>query len=170
MLRDGTQADAEAIALIEVRAWQAAYQRALGPQFLNELSVPLRAAAWASALADADTTTLVAERDGDVIGVCAVSTAGPIAEIAGTYVDPLHWQAGVGRPLLEAGFERIVGQPWQEAHAWLFLHNAMGRAFFARFGFRMDGTKRVHDGSGAEEVRMRVLRASLVMRRLPRAS
>lgn len=161
VIRDPTPADADAIALVEVRAWQAAYQRSLGAQFLNDLSVPLRATAWATTIAATDRTTLVAEEAGSVIGVCSVTAPRAIAEVLAAYVDPLHWQAGVGRPLLESAFGRIADQPWEEVHAWLFLHNAMGRAFFARFGFRMDGTTRVHKASGAQEVRMRVKRTSV---------
>ena len=167
MLRQATVSDADAIALVEVRAWQAAYQRALGVEFLNELSVPLRATAWTSSLAAADAITVVAEHEGDVIGVCSVTVQGPVAEIASTCVDPLHWHRGNGRLLLEGGWERIGERTWEEAHAWLFLHNAMGRAFLARFGFRMDGTKRVHAASGAEEVRLRVARTSLAVSHPP---
>lgn len=158
MLREATEADADAIALVEVRAWQAAYQRALGVEFLNELSVGLRASAWAAALDGA----VVAEQEGHVVGVARAVVSGATAEIAAVYVDPLHWQRGIGRELLEDGFARIASEPWAQAHAWLFLHNAMGRAFFARFGFRMDGAKRDHEASGSQEVRMRLERATAV--------
>jgi RimJ/RimL family protein N-acetyltransferase len=38
---------------------------------------------------------------------------------------------------------------------WVFLHNAQARAFYARFGFRLDGEQRPHEASGAIEARMR---------------
>jgi N-acetylglutamate synthase-like GNAT family acetyltransferase len=158
MVREATEGDANAIAVVEVRAWQGAYQRALGPEFLNELSVPLRAAAWESTIPAGFATTTVAEHEGAIIGVCSVSAGGPVAEVLAVYVDPLQWQRGVGRALLEDGFDRIGERPWEAVHAWVFLHNAMGRAFLARFGFRMDKTRRTHELSGAEEVRMAMLR------------
>ena len=154
MVRQATAADAEAIAHVEIRAWQAAYGRALGAQFLNDLSEKLRQTAWEATLAAEGTTTLVAEDAGGVVGVAAVRTAGDAAEIDAVYVDPAHWRQGHGRALLSAAFQRVDAEPWQTARAWVFLHNAMGRAFFATLGFRMDGEKRHHDGTGADEVRL----------------
>ena len=154
MVRDATPDDAGTIALVEVRAWQGAYQRALGLEFLRELSGAMRQSAWETAIATPGATTLVAEADGGVVGVVTVHVEGQAARIDAIYVDPVHQQRGHGRALLEAAFARVADQPWEVAQAWLFLHNAMGRAFFAVMGFRMDGEKRSHEPTGADEVRL----------------
>jgi N-acetylglutamate synthase-like GNAT family acetyltransferase len=153
VVRDASPADAGAIARVEVRAWQAAYQRSLGQEFLNELSAPLRQGAWETALATGDAVVLVEEAGEGVIGVVAVHVEEQVAVIDAVYVDPAHWHQGHGRGLLDAAFARVEDRPWDIAQAWLFLHNAIGRAFLAVLGFRMDGAKRKH-ATGADEVRL----------------
>jgi len=45
---------------------------------------------------------------------------------------------------------------WGDATLWIFRRNAQGRAFYARSGFRLDGTLSKHDPSGVTTARMRV--------------
>lgn len=151
MPRDAAPADAEAIARVEVRAWQAAYQRSVGPRYLAELSVGLRASAWEGRLDGAR----VVEHEGAVVGVCAVAVVEPVLEVRGLYVDPACWQRGFGRELLGDAIGRSAGAAWEHAEAWLFLHNAIGRSAFARLGFRLSGDKRQDPATHADEVLLR---------------
>jgi len=165
VVRDATVDDVHAIADVHVRAWQAAYRGFLPAQFLDGLSVALREASWHTALRDdgPQTLILVAEDPpGSVIGFCCLALpsrdddAGEhTVEIAATYVTPPRWDSGVGRALLMAAFDRLRGGDWADATLWVFRRNAHGRAFYARLGFRLDGTMGVHEPSGAVTARMR---------------
>ncbi len=78
------------------------------------------------------------------------------AEIVAAYVDPSRWNSGVGRSLLGDALARIDDDQWRDVTLWIFQRNAQGRAFFARSGFRLDGTMSKHDESGVTTARMRV--------------
>lgn len=167
-VREAVPADAHVIAEVHVGAWRAAYRGILPAQLLDGLSVGLREDFWQGVLAGAggETITLVSEEPaaGTVAGFCSLALpsrdddAGErTAEITATYVDPARWGSGVGRALLSRPLDdlRATGA-WDDVTLWVFLRNAQGRAFYARSGFRLDGTKGVHDGSGVATARMRL--------------
>ena len=106
----------------------------------------------------------MAENDGgSIVGFCSVALPGRdedagarTAEIAATYVDPPRWGGGVGRSLMEHALERLREGSWDDVTLWIFMRNAQGRAFYARSGFRLDGTRGLHEASGVTTTRMRL--------------
>lgn len=110
----------------------------------------------------ADAFTYVAEVDGGFAGYCYVAApsreadVGPdIAELVAMYVDPDHWRHGVGNGLMQAAFERLAGLPYEEAVLWTFKRNDRAIAFYERFGWRPDGTEKIHPRTGEPAVRFR---------------
>jgi GNAT superfamily N-acetyltransferase len=167
VIRAATPEDARAIAEVQVRTWQAAYQGFLPAQLLDDMSVSLREDSWQTLLAGAERaslTVLAEDDDGAVEGFCTLVLPGRdedaterTAEVAATYVVPPRWGQGVGKALLAHTLEELPGGEWDEAILWIFLRNAQGRAFYARSGFRLDGAKSVHEPSGVPTARMRLL-------------
>jgi GNAT superfamily N-acetyltransferase len=165
VVRAATADDVLGIATVHVRAWQAAYQGFVSAQLLDDLSIAHREDAWRTAVAGEGPLafTLVAEApEGGIAGFCAVALpardedAGErTAELAATYVDPARWHSGIGRELVEAAVANFEPGAWDAATLWVFKRNAQARAFYARFGFRLDGATGVHQGTGAARVRMR---------------
>ncbi|CAN5607472.1 hypothetical protein BH20ACT19_BH20ACT19_00970 [soil metagenome] len=165
MVRDATVGDARGIAEVQVAAWRAAYRGILPGRLLDDLSVGLREDFWLSHLHGRDHPgfTLVAEEAGSVAGFCSLvlpsrdeGAGDRTAEIVATYVDPGRWGQGVGRELLGRARDRLLGGDWDDVTLWVFMRNAHGRAFYARSGFRLDGTKGAHEPSGVSTVRMRL--------------
>ncbi len=166
VVREATAEDARGMAEVHVRAWRAAYRGILTAQLLDDLSIELREKSWRSAVAAANSAmlTIVAEGETDSIaGFCSVALpsrdedAGErTAEIAATYVDPSRWGSGVGRALMEQALARLQDGRWDDVTLWIFMRNAQGRAFYARSGFRLDGTRGVHEASGVTTTRMRL--------------
>ena len=166
MVREATADDVRGMAEVHVRAWRAAYRGILAAQLLDDLSVDLREKSWRSTLAEEGSAmfTLVAEGENDSIaGFCSVARpsrdedAGErTAEIAATCVDPGRWGSGVGRALMEQALARLQDGRWDDVTLWIFMRNAQGRAFYARSGFRLDGTRGVHEASGVTTTRMRL--------------
>lgn len=71
LIRDAGPADADAVASIHVRSWQAAYRGLIDQAFLDALSIADRAERWRGIFADPHPLTLgtlVAERDGTILG------------------------------------------------------------------------------------------------------
>ncbi len=146
MIRPATADDAAAIARVQVRGWLHAYSGFVDPERLAAQTVERREPVWRELLRDdaARGRTWVWDQDGSVAAFAAAGPArdadlGPdTGELYALYVDPPAQGAGVGTAMLrraegwlaEAGFARAV--------LWTFEANGQARAFYERFGWRVD--------------------------------
>jgi ribosomal protein S18 acetylase RimI-like enzyme len=140
VIRPGTAADAEAVAQIQVRTWQAAYAHALPQDRLMALSIDERAE-WFRRWPP----SLVAEVDGAVVGYIAVGRTHDESgdgELYAIYVLPDSWGTGVGRALMTAGEERLRALGHEDAHLWVLDDNPRARRFYEAAGWAVDGTSR----------------------------
>ena len=107
--------DAERVAGVHVRAWQAGYAGIIPAEVLDRLNVNAwaeRRREWRTADDDHPFTTYVTEGPHDVEGFVSVGPyrndqnhddLDPVyGEILAIYVDPAHWGTGVGRALMTA--------------------------------------------------------------------
>ncbi|WFE19354.1 GNAT family N-acetyltransferase [Solwaraspora sp. WMMD937] len=156
-VRQETTQDAEAIAGVHVRAWQAGYAGLIPADVLDRLNV----AAWAQRRRDVGTAdpehpfrTLVATEGEQIVGF---STFGPYridqdrdqldptyGEIVSMYVDPVHWGTGVGRLLFTASIAGLTGQGWRTMRLWVLDGNQRARRFYQAAGLRPDGERSVY--------------------------
>jgi len=142
VIREATPADAEAIAMVQVRAWQRAYVDIVAEAEMPEAGEGRER--WARILSDGTARrapTLVFDQDGRVAGFVSVG-AGRDADVCGeggelraVYVDPPAQGAGVGRALMDAGEARLREDGYPYAVLWVFAANAMARDFYARRGW-----------------------------------
>ena len=72
MIRLAKSADADAIAAVHVRGWQAAYRGYFPDDFLDGLSVADRAERWVAWLADAAQPTAVYETPAGIVGFVSI--------------------------------------------------------------------------------------------------
>lgn len=145
--------DADALALLHVEVWEAAYRGLMPEHVFTERRAGLdaRAARWRTIIATSPARTLVAVADdGRLLGF---SSDGPgrdddldLPELWALYVDAAAWGTGIGHRLLAAA----VGEA--PASLWVLERNDRAIGFYERHGFGFDGTRRV-DEVGAE-VRM----------------
>jgi GNAT superfamily N-acetyltransferase len=163
-VRRGAPEDAAGIARIHVRTWQAAYRGLVPDDVLDGLSVAQREVAWRKMLGDPDgsTITFVAEREGHVVGFCALAAPSRdedalerTAEVGAIYVDPSTWRKGVGRALMDAALDELRVGHWSAVSLWVLAENTAARAFHAHYGFQPDGAELLHELSGQKEVRLR---------------
>jgi GNAT superfamily N-acetyltransferase len=139
VIRQATADDAEAVATVQVRSWQAAYGHVFPRERLLSLSVADRADIWRS------TPPLVAEVDGKIAGFVAVGLsrdAGGDGELYAIYVRPEQWGTGVGRALIEAGEERLRELGHGHASLWVLEDNPRARRFYEAAGWSTNGTTR----------------------------
>jgi len=154
VIRPGTPADAEAVALVQVRSWQAGYAHALPADRLSALSVDERAEMHRRH------PPLVAELDGEIVGYVSVGRTYDDegdGELYAIYVHPGHWGTGFGRALIEAGEERLRELGHRDAHLWVLDDNPRARRFYEAAGWTTDGTERRIEAFGFDfdEVRYR---------------
>jgi GNAT superfamily N-acetyltransferase len=144
VIRAARPADADALAALEVRAWEAAYGAYVSPEAMRG-PISERPARWRDRLGGAqDGVTLVLEGDAAVEGF---ASAGPTrvedgaaegaGELYALYVEPALVGTGRGRALLEAAEELLVREH-AEATLWVLEPNAPARAFYERHGWRED--------------------------------
>lgn len=156
-IRPAAVADADAIATVHIRSWQAAYAHLLPADFLANLSIEQRAQRWATILQAAESATTVAELGGTVKAFVSFAhcrdEASPKArgEVWALYAAPDAWDTGLGRSLLEHALASLQAQGFRETSLWVLSGNARGIRFYAAAGFKpVNGSQKVINLGGAQ--------------------
>ncbi|MFI7551730.1 GNAT family N-acetyltransferase [Micromonospora sediminimaris] len=146
--------DAEAVARVHVRGWQAGYAGIMPDEVLNRLN-PVAWAQRRRALGTADPdhpfTTLLAEEHGTLVGF---ATFGPYrnnqdrgdldpayGEVVSLYVTPENWGDGTARALFAAARAGLRESGWTEYRLWVLADNDRARRFYERAGLSPDGER-----------------------------
>ncbi|MGW2217083.1 N-acetyltransferase family protein [Nonomuraea sp. NPDC001684] len=155
-IRQATPADAQALAEVHVRSWQAAYRGLLPQDHLDGLDPAARRPGWERWLAGTAWPrqgTLVAEADGRVVGFAGVLPArdddadgATVAEVAAIYLTPESWGRGIGRALMDAALATLTEAGYREAVLWVLDANVRARRFYEAAGWHDDGVTK-DDGS-----------------------
>jgi GNAT superfamily N-acetyltransferase len=151
-IRPADLQDVEAITLVHVESWRAAYRGLLPQHLLDGLSVPRRADGWREILRSGEGHTLVAveSETGRVGGFLNVGSSRDedaglsVGELRALYLLQEWWNAGTGGQLHEAGLG-LLQREFAEATLWVLDGNERARAFYARRGWRDDGTSKTDD-------------------------
>lgn len=166
-VRQALETDAEAIARLKTRSWQTAYRGQLPDRFLDlSLELASRIDYWRvhiSTQSCAKHEIWTAECDGDL---WAFAAFGPgrrgdeagFGEVYALYVDPPHWNQGVGKSLLAHSVERL-SREYATAILWVLASNLRARQFYERAGWALDGGAKIEslpDNTELHEIRYRV--------------
>lgn len=158
-IRPAVPSDAQAVAEIHVRTWQAAYKGILPDEALSALSVADRYRLWQRLLGDANTTVSahVAEIQGRLVGFYSV---GPpqdpadqepdLCELHTIYVDPHSQERGIGTRLLAEAEQTMRAWGALAGVLWVLSSNEPAKSFYARNGWRADGTVKTDTILGVE--------------------
>lgn len=159
--------DAEQVAEVHVRSWQAAYRGLLPQDYLDQLDPADRLPRWRRTLEEANRATsgvIVAETGSQI---CGAAWFGPardpdsdpalVGELIGIYLLPEAWGKGLGRNLMTAAVDHLTAAGYTEATLWVLKSNARARRFYAKAGWAEDGTTKQDDRLGfpMSEVRYR---------------
>jgi GNAT superfamily N-acetyltransferase len=165
--------DADAIGVLQVRAWQAVYAGVVPPDVLATLPADAFAEQWRQSITrprEARERVLVALERAAVRGFVATAPArdgdanpavdGEIVELV---VDPDHRGAGHGSRLLHAAVDTLRADGFERATIWLNASAEDLRAFLAAQGWDSDGGHRELDlyGDGAVIVKQVRLHTSV---------
>jgi GNAT superfamily N-acetyltransferase len=158
--RRATPDDAAAIAAVNVASWRTAYRGLMPDAYLDALDAAESAVQWAASLRREPSKgkrTIVAERDGTVVGY---ATVGPDADSGAgmlllMYLAPEVWGRGLGRELMQGARETLLELGYQAAALWVLEQNERARRFYEADGWRADGAIRDDDYGG---VRLRAIR------------
>lgn len=153
VIRDARAEDADSIAGVHVRSWQAAYRGLIDQSVLDGLSVEERAGGWRRIIAEPLPTglgTLVAVRGDRLVGWASLGSGRDPdgladGEVYGIYADPAAWSTGAGHALLEAAEQRIAEAGYARAYLWVLDGNDRADAFYARHGWDEDGAVKIEE-------------------------
>jgi ribosomal protein S18 acetylase RimI-like enzyme len=166
-IRPAAVTDAERIAEIHVRSWQAGYRGLLPQPFLDGLRPSERAPRWTMIVQQAawpHQGTLVADDAGEVVGFTDFrptrdddQNPAEVGEITTLYVLPAAWGRGIGRQLMIAAVDALSTAGYTSATLWVLATNTRAIRFYDRSGWKPDGTRKddVVGGTTISELRYR---------------
>ncbi|HEY0698136.1 MAG TPA: GNAT family N-acetyltransferase [Micromonospora sp.] len=163
-VRPATADDLDAILDVHVRARTAYYLAGgLPPSEIdNPADAAQRRAGWRAAIGSTEKVVRCAVVDGAVVGVVGMGPpldpaedATRVGQLYQIHVHPDHWGSGVGGALHGAfvAYLRESCRTTGLLEAW--ARNQRGRAFYARHGWRPDGSS-VPGPGGADYLRLRL--------------
>ena len=72
------------------------------------------------------------------------------------YIDPDHWRQGAGSALLSAALQELDRRRFRDVILWVLPENRAALAFYARFGFVVEGgVEKVEERSGRPVIQLR---------------
>lgn len=156
-MRVAEPADAGGIARVHIASWQVAYQGVFRHDFLGSLDLEVRTGWWEVLLLRGERTTFVADVDGGVVGFCLIGPSDDAGwgEIFAIYVDPAHWDQGVGWALLAAGERQLAEDGFERAMLWVLEGNNRARGFYERHGWVKGRPIRLETIGGTEITEVR---------------
>lgn len=130
--------DAEALATVHVRSWQAAYARLIPQPYLDNLTVDAsRVDRWRESLAATawpSNGTLVAELDGRIVAFVGISPSrdndqdsATVGEVPLIYALPEAWGRGIGRALMNSAIAALTDAGFTSAVLWVLDTNRRAR-------------------------------------------
>jgi ribosomal protein S18 acetylase RimI-like enzyme len=153
-VRAATPDDAEAIADVQIRGWQWAYDGLMPADRLAGLEVtrPERIGRWRRILTDLDPCAFVAlDAEGRVVGFVIASTyredqdesrpVDGVGEVHAIYVYREVAGMGAGRALMDAAVNSLTDRGLNPIRLWVLEANTRARRFYERYGFALDGAR-----------------------------
>jgi len=148
--------DADEVGRVHIQVWREAYADTMPDEFLEGLDPMKAAERWRLRfeMDDPDGVVVVATgRDDEIVGL---ASAGPTRdedaptewELYSINVLAAHHGSGAADQLITAA---VADRP---ATLWVVRDNRRADAFYRRHGFSVEGATKIHEGSGATEIRM----------------
>jgi len=147
ILRLATVADADAIGLVQVETWRAAYQGLMPEEAIAQFDLEARQRLWREGLSrehQPGSATFVAVLDDEVVGFASVGACrgeDDAGELYALYLQPACWDRGIGSALLERSEESMRSSGFTCAILWVLEGNERGERFYRAAGWERDGRK-----------------------------
>jgi RimJ/RimL family protein N-acetyltransferase len=163
VIRMAGEADAVAIARLQLASYRAAYRDVLPAAFLAGFGTLEREQRWHASLTDPGRDTYIAaDAAGRLVGFaeiggCRDDDIGDevTGELMALHIGEACWRQGVGRVLHARAAAGLAARGFTRATLWVLTANTRARAFYAAVGWAADGRARhqVLRGTDVHEVR-----------------
>jgi ribosomal protein S18 acetylase RimI-like enzyme len=165
LIRAARAVDAEAITDVHLASMREAYGGLFGAEDLARIDARDRADRWREELTRGSSTTLLAERDGRLVGLVSFGkcrdedlSPGTVGEVMAIYVHPDTWGLGFGKALMREALARLRSGGSAEVVLWVIEGNRRAVAFYERLGFKPDGSVRLPEMYGTPTAIVRLRR------------
>jgi ribosomal protein S18 acetylase RimI-like enzyme len=153
-LRPAEIDDLDAVVAVFLGCWRATYAGRLPTPLLASMSDDAARSLWSRALTTRDRRVVVGEVDDKVCGVVGFEASVDDGWIHSLYVAPEAQGHGVGSALLRHASDRLLEAGCHRAYLWVFADNTPSISFYTRHGWTPDGTQRVEERFGENEIRL----------------
>ncbi|MFQ6395078.1 N-acetyltransferase family protein [Nocardia sp. KC 131] len=142
------------LAECHIACWREAYRDLVPAHVLDAFDIDRRAAQWERNRVAYPGRTHVALVDDEVIGFASAGPtrdrpAVPAIELNAMYVLTPWYGTGVAHELI-----RTAIAPMTPCSLWVFEQNPRAHSFYRKYGFELDGTRRIEAFTPSIEVRM----------------
>jgi ribosomal protein S18 acetylase RimI-like enzyme len=146
VIRSAVATDALRVEAVHWASRAAAYKHVKGwppakPTWAERVEI------WQAWLNDPDVTSLVAEVDDVVVGICTVRPSTDpevdsaiVATMPTLYVHPDAWHRGYGRALCAEALKRAAARGFSVLTLWSIENNARAHEFYTAYGFTAEST------------------------------
>ena len=146
--------DLDAVVAVFLGCWRSSYAGTLPPSLVASMSDDAARSLWSRALTTPGRRVSVAELDGQVCGVVGFEAEGEDGWVHSLYVAPSAQGSGLGSRLLAYATAELATAGCRRGLLWVFTGNAPSVAFYARHGWTPDGSERVEEAFGENEIRL----------------
>lgn len=149
-IREANINDAEGIANVHVKSWQAAYRGIMPKDYLLSLSVKEKIETWLKSLSEKSLgINLVIEKNKEIIGFCVFGPARDndlkyhnVGELVALNILPSYWGNGYGTRMINYVFNKSKLREWQALYLWVLKQNERAIAVYKKNGFILEGSQK----------------------------
>ena len=149
-IREANINDAEGIANVHVKSWQAAYRGIMPKDYLLSLSVKEKIETWLKSLSEKSLgINLVVEKNKEIIGFCVFGPARDndlkyhnVGELVALNILPSYWGNGYGTRIINYVFNKSKLREWQALYLWVLKQNERAIAVYKKNGFILEGSQK----------------------------
>lgn len=169
-VRPATPDDLSGVLGVFLACWRESYPGVLSDAAIDAMTDERAEALWRRVLTDPRGVVLLAEREGEIVGITRYATltgddttgddtTGDDSRVDGAvhslYVSPRAHGGGIGGALLARASDELRAAGAEAATLWVFAANAPSIGFYESKGWHADGATRTQPEFGEPEQRMR---------------
>ena len=144
VIRPAVPNDADALALVHIQSWQAAYTHLYPADVLANLSLPGSTARWRERIEEKSRIVMVVDgkAEGEIAGF---SMYGPTrdrdddphrtGELYALYLGPDYWGTTYATALWAEARQSLATKPYADVTVWVLPDNFRARGFYQKAGF-----------------------------------
>jgi len=162
-IRRAGSGDAETVGRIHVESWNVAYRGIMPDEVIARTDLAYRTAFWAERIAAPEWPVYLLEENGQAVAFCQMiptkdsdDDARRVGHITSLHVLPDRRGHGYGRVLMDHVLAEFQRRAFAQVTLWVLEENRSARAFYEKYGFRLDGGSRSYPRTNVPEVRYRI--------------